>query len=303
MQTAPSRRDPQGANPAPGGRPPTLGRAGHRRPAVLLRRCCRSPPPSASSLSLLRPVARLLRRGQPGRVLRRARSGRRCSTRRRSGAATAAGHAVTTTMWALVVCIPFGLGSAIYLSEYAAPARAQRRSSRRSRCSPASHRRLRLLRADLHHAAAAGRLARSATRTRPVQRAWSAGLVMGIMILPTVASLSEDAMSAVPQGLRAGRVCARQHASSRSHPVVVPAALSGIVASFVLGISRAVGETMIVLIAAGATPTSRLDPREGDADDDRLHRRQPASVTCPRGRPGTRPSSRSGPLLFVITLS
>jgi phosphate transport system permease protein len=90
----------------------------------------------------------------------------------------------------------------------------------------------------------------------------SAGLVMGIMILPTVASLSEDAMSAVPRSLRQGAYALGSNKLQVSARVVIPAALSGIVASFVLAISRAVGETMIVLVAAGGTPQLTLDPRE-----------------------------------------
>jgi phosphate transport system permease protein len=165
------------------------------------------------------------------------------------------------TFWALVVCIPFGLGSAIYLSEYARPRTRQ------------------ILKPVLEVLAGIPTVVYgffALTFVTPLlQDIWfvgdppgvfnalSAGLVMGIMILPTVASLSEDAMAAVPQGLRQGAFAlgsTRYHVSTR---VVVPAALSGIVASFVLGISRAVGETMIVLIAAGGTPNLSFDPTEG----------------------------------------
>jgi phosphate transport system permease protein len=85
---------------------------------------------------------------------------------------------------------------------------------------------------------------------------------MGVMILPTVSSLSEDAMAAVPQGLREGAFALGSTKAQVSTKIVVPAALSGIVASFVLGISRAVGETMIVLIAAGGTPNLSFNPSE-----------------------------------------
>ena len=81
-----------------------------------------------------------------------------------------------------------------------------------------------------------------------------AGLVMGIMIIPTVASLSEDAMTAVPHSLRDGAYALGSTKMQVATRVVVPAALSGIVAAFVLGVSRAVGETMIVTIAAGGQP-------------------------------------------------
>ena len=85
---------------------------------------------------------------------------------------------------------------------------------------------------------------------------------MGVMILPTVASLSEDAMAAVPQGLRQGAYALGATKRVVATKVVVPAALSGIVASFVLAISRAVGETMIVLVAMGQQPNLTFDPRE-----------------------------------------
>ena len=93
-----------------------------------------------------------------------------------------------------------------------------------------------------------------------VFNAMSASIVMGIMILPMVASLSEDAMRAVPRSLREaayGLGATRLEVSTR---VVVPAALSGIMSAFILAISRAIGETMIVTIAAGQTPNFTLNP-------------------------------------------
>jgi phosphate transport system permease protein len=91
--------------------------------------------------------------------------------------------------------------------------------------------------------------------------ALSAGLILGMAILPTIASLSEDAIYAVPQSLRQG--CYALGATKRETitNVVLPAALSGIVASCVLGVARAVGETMIVTLAGGQRPTLTLDPR------------------------------------------
>ena len=88
----------------------------------------------------------------------------------------------------------------------------------------------------------------------------AAGIVMGVMIIPTVASLSEDAMAAVPQSLRDAAYALGSSRMVVSLRVVVPAALSGIVAAFVLGISRAIGETMIVTIAAGITSTLNFNP-------------------------------------------
>jgi phosphate transport system permease protein len=167
---------------------------------------------------------------------------------------------LSTTLWALAVCIPFGLGAAIYLSEYARP---------RTR---------RLLKPTLEVLAGIPTVVYgffALTFVTPLlQDLWigddppgvfnalSAGLVMGVMILPTVASLSEDAMRAVPGSLRQGAFALGASKLQVSTRVVVPAALSGIVASFVLAISRAVGETMIVLIAAGGTPNLTFDPTE-----------------------------------------
>ena len=95
-----------------------------------------------------------------------------------------------------------------------------------------------------------------------VFNALSAGLVMGIMIIPMVSSLSEDAMVAVPLSLRQGAYALGATRLEVSLRVVVPAALSGIVASFILAMSRAIGETMLVTIAAGATPNLTWNPLE-----------------------------------------
>ena len=91
--------------------------------------------------------------------------------------------------------------------------------------------------------------------------ALSPGIVMGIMILPLVSSLSEDAMRAVPTGLREGSYALGSTRMQTSLRVVVPAAFSGISAAVVLAMSRAIGETMIVAIAAGQQPRLTLDPR------------------------------------------
>ncbi|MGB1583664.1 MAG: phosphate ABC transporter permease subunit PstC [Solirubrobacterales bacterium] len=167
---------------------------------------------------------------------------------------------LVTTFWALIVCIPFGLGAATYLSEYASP---------RTRS---------FLKPILEVLAGVPTVVYgffALTFVTPLlQDIWpigdgpgvfnalSAGLVMGIMILPTIASLSEDAMSAVPGGLREGALALGSNKAQVSTRVVIPAALSGIVAGFVLGVSRAVGETMIVLVAAGSTPNLSFNPLE-----------------------------------------
>lgn len=93
-----------------------------------------------------------------------------------------------------------------------------------------------------------------------VFNALSASIVMGLMILPMVSSLSEDAMRAVPRSLREGAYALGSTKLEVSTQVVIPAALSGIVASFILAAARAIGETMIVTIAAGQNPTFTLNP-------------------------------------------
>ena len=90
----------------------------------------------------------------------------------------------------------------------------------------------------------------------------SAGLVMGLMIVPLIASMSEDALSAVPRSLREGAYGLGATKFETAIQVVVPAALSGLVAAFIIGVSRAVGETMIVAIAAGATSQLTFNPFE-----------------------------------------
>ncbi len=95
-----------------------------------------------------------------------------------------------------------------------------------------------------------------------VFNALSAGLVMGIMIIPMVSSLSEDAIVSVPRSLRQGAYALGATRLEVSLRVVVPAALSGIVAAFILAMSRAIGETMLVTIAAGATPNLTANPLE-----------------------------------------
>jgi phosphate transport system permease protein len=163
---------------------------------------------------------------------------------------------LSVTFWACLVAMPFGLGAAIFLSEYA------RRRTRR------------ILKPALEVLAGIPTVVYgffALTFVTPLLRdlgiqvdifnALSAGLVMGVMLIPTVASISEDAMSAVPQDLRDGAYGLGATKLQVSTRIVVPAAISGIVASYVLAISRAIGETMIVLIAAGQQPNLTFDPR------------------------------------------
>jgi phosphate transport system permease protein len=163
------------------------------------------------------------------------------------------------TAVALAVAIPLGLGAAVYLAEYASP-------RVRKTVKPI----LELL---------AGVptivfgyfaltfftptiLREFLSMDVQVFNALSAGIIMGFMVVPTIASVSEDAMSAVPSALREGAFGLGATKLQVSTRVVFPAALSGIVAAIVLGISRAIGETMIVLVAAGQVPNLTADPRQ-----------------------------------------
>jgi phosphate transport system permease protein len=130
----------------------------------------------------------------------------------------------------------------------------------------------------------------------------SAGLVMGIMIIPYVASLSEDAMRAVPQGLRDGSLALGATRLETALRVVLPSAISGVAAAFVLGISRAVGETMVVAIAAGQQPNLTLDPREPAATIT-AYIVQVALGDLPHGSIGYQTIFAAGLTLMLITLT
>ena len=161
------------------------------------------------------------------------------------------------TAIALIVAVPIGLGSAIFLSEYAP-------EKLRKTVKPVLEV-LAGIPTVVYGYFALTFVTPMLQVVFPemiVFNALSAGLVMGIMIIPMVASLSEDAMMAVPQSFREGAYAlgARKHEVALG--IVVPSALSGIISSFILAISRAVGETMIVSIAAGSTPKLTLNPLE-----------------------------------------
>jgi phosphate transport system permease protein len=156
---------------------------------------------------------------------------------------------------AMAVALPMGLLSAIYLSEY----------------SPTTFRRI--VKPILELLAGVPTVVYgyfALTFVTPLlQRffptlsgfnALSPGLVMGLMILPLVSSLSEDAMRAVPRGLREGSYALGATRMQTALKVVVPAAFSGITAAFILAVSRAIGETMIVAIAAGQQPRLTGNP-------------------------------------------
>ena len=155
---------------------------------------------------------------------------------------------------AAIIAIPLGIASATYLSEYASPKVRQ------------------IVKPVLEMLAGVPTvvygyfaisfitpLLREVVPEANIFNAASASIVVGIMILPMVSSLSEDAMRAVPRALREGAYALGATRFEVSTKIVAPAALSGILASFILAISRAVGETMAVTLAAGATPKITLD--------------------------------------------
>jgi phosphate transport system permease protein len=156
-----------------------------------------------------------------------------------------------------VVALPLGLASAIYLSEYAPP-------RVRGIVKPA----LEVLAGvptvvyGFFALTFVTPLLRAVWPEANIFNAASAAIVVGIMIIPMVASLSEDAMNAVPRSLREAAYALGATKLEVSTRTVVPSALSGIVASFILALSRAIGETMVVTIAAGATPNLTLNPLE-----------------------------------------
>jgi len=128
------------------------------------------------------------------------------------------------------------------------------------------------------------------------------GLVMGIMILPYVTSVSEDAMRAVPNTLREGAYGLGFTRWQTARKVVVPSALSGITAAYILGMSRAIGETMVVAIAAGQNPNFTLDPTEGAATIT-AYIVQVSLGDLPHGSIGYQTIFAAGLTLFLITLA
>lgn len=127
------------------------------------------------------------------------------------------------------------------------------------------------------------------------------GIILGIMILPYVVSVSEDAMRAVPNSLREGAYALGMSRWQVALRVVVPGALSGITAAYILGMSRAVGETMVLAIAAGQNPNLTLDPREGAATIT-AYIVQMALGDLPHGSLAYSTIFSTGLVLFLITL-
>jgi phosphate transport system permease protein len=203
---------------------------------------------------------------------------------------------VMTTLIALLVAVPLGLGSAMFLAEYA------------------SQRVRRVLKPMLEILAGIPTVVYGAIALtvitpllKPVfgipgiYNMLAPGIVMGFMIIPTVASLSEDAMSAVPDALRQGSYALGANRMKTTVRVVFPAALSGIMAAIVLAISRAVGETMIMAVAVGNRAVLTFDPRDG-AQTMTAFIAQIAGGDAPQGSPVYYSLFAVGALLFVVTL-
>ena len=129
----------------------------------------------------------------------------------------------------------------------------------------------------------------------------SAGLVMGVMIIPYIASVAEDAMRAVPMSMREGSYAMGATRFQTALRVVTPAATSGIVAAYILAISRAVGETMVVAVAAGQQPNLTFDPTEGAATIT-AYIVQVAMGDLPHASIGYQSIFAAGLVLFVMTL-
>lgn len=164
---------------------------------------------------------------------------------------------VLTTSIALLVALPLGLLVAVYLSEFA------------------SHRLREFIKPTLELLAAVPTVVYGYFAllflTPFLQRlmpdlsgfnALSPGIIMGIMIIPYVSSVSEDAMRAVPMHIREGSFAMGATKFQTSFRVIIPSAFSGIAAAFIIGISRAIGETMVVAIAAGGQPNFTANPLE-----------------------------------------
>ena len=128
------------------------------------------------------------------------------------------------------------------------------------------------------------------------------GIVIGIMIIPYVSSVSEDAMRAVPMAMREGSYAMGATRFQTAVRVITPAAISGIIAAYILGMSRAIGETMVVAIAAGQQPTFTFDPRESAATIT-AYIVQVALGDLPHGSIGYQSIFAAGLVLFLMTLA
>jgi phosphate transport system permease protein len=203
---------------------------------------------------------------------------------------------LTTTIVALLVAMPLGTTIAIYLSEFA-PHRT------RETVKPI----LELLGAvpTVVYGYFALTMVTPALQKiipdLPGFNMLSAGLVIGLMIIPYVSSLSEDSMRAVPRYMREGSYAMGATRLQTALRVVVPGAFSGLAAAFILGISRAVGETMVVAIAAGMQPNLTFDPREPAATIT-AYIVQVSLGDLPHGSIGYQSIFAAGLVLMILTL-
>jgi phosphate transport system permease protein len=203
---------------------------------------------------------------------------------------------LTTTIVALLVAMPLGTTIAIYLSEFA-PHRT------RETVKPI----LELLGAvpTVVYGYFALTMVTPALQKiipdLPGFNMLSAGLVIGLMIIPYVSSLSEDSMRAVPRYMREGSYAMGATRLQTALRVVVPGAFSGLAAAFMLGISRAVGETMVVAIAAGMQPNLTFDPREPAATIT-AYIVQVSLGDLPHGSIGYQSIFAAGLVLMILTL-
>lgn len=214
----------------------------------------------------------------------------------RFGVVTLVSATLTVAGIALAVAIPAGLGLAIYLNEYAG-------SKVRETVKPL----LELLEGvpTVVYGFFALLFVTPLLQTFIPDLAGfnmlAPGLVMGIMILPYTASVSEDAMRAVPMALREAGYALGYSRFRVATRIVIPAALSGITAAFILGMSRAVGETMVVAIAAGQNPNFTFNPTEGAATIT-AYIVQMAMGDLPHGSIAYQSVFAAGMVLFLITL-
>lgn len=204
---------------------------------------------------------------------------------------------LTTSFIALLVAIPLGTIGAIYLSEFA------------------THKTREIVKPILELLVGVPTIVfgyfallfltpilQKVFPTLPGFNMLSAGIVMGIMIIPYIASVAEDSMRAVPMSMREGSYAMGATRFQTAIRVVTPAATSGIVAAYILGISRAVGETMVVAVAAGQQPILTFNPMESAATIT-AYIVQVALGDLPHGSIGYQSIFAAGLVLMAITLS
>ena len=165
---------------------------------------------------------------------------------------------LTTSFVALSIAIPIGTVAAIYLSEFAS-------HKTRETVKPVLELLVGVPTVVFGYFALlfVTPLLQKLNPELPTFNMLGPGIVMGVMIIPYIASVAEDAMRAVPMNMREGSYAMGATKFQTAIRVVTPAATSGIIAAYILGISRAVGETMVVAIAAGQQPTFTFNPLEG----------------------------------------